>query len=123
MKNQILSLAIDIDTNKQSITKDGNANVFTHIFSTFNNLQCLCFGLSSYYNKWLSFNTVPIHVVSTNLLKLHVCLNNLSDCLYLLDGCFNQLHTFRAKIFSISHSHLTNSNEVCYSKQVYSLFK
>jgi hypothetical protein len=115
MKNQILSLNIDIDTNKQSIAEDGNANIFTHIFNTFNNLRCLYFGLSSFYYQRLSFDTVPLHVISTNLLKLYVSLHTLNDCLYLLDGRFNQLHTLDANIYSIRSSHLTNNNEVGYS--------
>ncbi len=116
MKNQILSLAIDIDTNnEQCATEDLNESTFTQIFNTFNNLRCLYFGLSSRYHQPLSFRTGLQHVISTNLLKLHVSLNSLTDCLRLLDGRFNQLHTLYVNIWSIVSPRLANSNEVDYS--------
>ena len=119
MKNQILSLAIDIDTNnEQCTTGDWNESTFKQIFNTFNNLRCLYFGLSSRYHQRLSFCTGLQHVISTNLLKLHVSLDSLTDCLRLLDGRFNQLHTLYVNICSIVSSHLTNSNEVDYSRYV-----
>ncbi|CAF3824773.1 unnamed protein product [Rotaria sp. Silwood1] len=59
----------------------------------FPNLQYLNFGRSSIYDERLSFGLRASTVISTNLLELHVCLNTFDDCLYLLDGHFNQLHT------------------------------
>lgn len=113
MKNQILSLAIDIDTNEKLC--DWNESTFTQIFNTFNNLRCLYFGLTSCYHERLSFCTGLQHVISTNLLKLHVSTYSLTDCLRLLDCRFNRLHTLYVNICSIVSPHLTNSNEVDYS--------
>ncbi len=112
MKSQILSLAIDIDTNKKrSRARDRNSSAFAHIFNVFNNLQCLYFGLSLSCRQELSF-IVPQRVISTNLLKLFVCLQTFDDCLYLLDGRFNQLHTFQANISFIFSSRLSKEDEV-----------
>jgi hypothetical protein len=116
MKNQILSLTIDINTNeKQSIPEDRNASIFTHIFNTFNNLQYLNFGPSLISHQRLSFCTPPPPVISTNLLDLHVCLNNFRDCLYLLDGRFNQLHTLYVNTSYIGSWNVSINNKVGYS--------
>ncbi|CAF3253229.1 unnamed protein product [Rotaria socialis] len=112
LKNQILELVIDISTNKiQSLPVDDNTIIFIHIFTTFTNLQYLNFGPSLLYHQRLSFFTSPLTVISTNLLKLHVYLENFNDCLYLLDGRFNQLHTLSANISFISASPLTINNK------------
>ncbi len=54
----------------------------------------------------LSFNEFPT-VASSTLLELHVCLRYFDDCLYLLDGRFNQLHTFCVDLKHIVSSGLT----------------
>ncbi|CAF4209205.1 unnamed protein product [Rotaria magnacalcarata] len=59
----------------------------------------------------LSFDTTPLTIISTNLLKLHVYLDAFTDCLYLLDGRFNQLHTFYANISVIHSSNLSINNK------------
>ncbi|CAF4748869.1 unnamed protein product, partial [Rotaria sp. Silwood2] len=97
LKNQLLSLTIDISTQKlQHFPIDGNAIIFNHIITMFTNLQYLNFGPSSICDEQLYFCFDRLTVVSTNLLELHVCLNTFSDCLYLLHGHFNQLRTFYA---------------------------
>ncbi|CAF4696160.1 unnamed protein product, partial [Rotaria sp. Silwood2] len=97
LKNQLLSLTIDISTQKlQHFPIDGNAIIFNHIISMFTNLQYLNFGPSSICDEQLYFCFNRLTAVSTNLLELHVCLNTFFDCLYLLDGHFNQLRTFYA---------------------------
>jgi hypothetical protein len=116
LKNQILALVIDISTNEiQSFPADGNnAIIFTYIFTIFTNLRYLNFGPSSICHQRLSFHTLPLTVISTNLLELHVCLDNFHDCLYLLDGRFNQLHTLCADISFIRSSRVIIKNEVDY---------
>ncbi|CAF1458712.1 unnamed protein product [Rotaria sordida] len=59
----------------------------------FPNLQYLNFGRSSIWDERLYFFLTRPTVISTNLLELHVSLRTFYDCLYLLDGHFNQLHT------------------------------
>ncbi|CAF3982063.1 unnamed protein product, partial [Rotaria magnacalcarata] len=79
-------LVIDINTNKiQSLPADNNTIIFTHIFTTFTNLQCFNFGPSLFGHQRLLFFTSPLTIIFTNLLKLHVHLENFNDCLYLLD--------------------------------------
>ncbi|CAF3035760.1 unnamed protein product [Rotaria sp. Silwood2] len=58
----------------------------------FPNLQYFYFGRSSISDEQLSFCFIRLTVISRNLLELHVCLRSFYDCLYLLDGDFNQLH-------------------------------
>ena len=94
LKNQLLSLTIDINTHEtQRFPVDGNAIIFNRIFTMFNNLQYLNFGPSSTCDEELFFCWTRPTVISANLLELHVCLTTFYDCLYLLDGHFNQLRT------------------------------
>ncbi|CAF2144416.1 unnamed protein product [Rotaria magnacalcarata] len=94
IKNQVLSLTIDISTQGLKYSPlDGNAIILNHIFNMFANLQYLNFGRSSVYDERLFFCIIPSTVFSTNLLELHVCLKSFHDCLYLLNGHFNQLQT------------------------------
>lgn len=59
----------------------------------FSNLQYLNFGPSFSGYHTLSFG-IPLPIVfSSVLLELHVTVESYEDCLYLLDGRFNQLHT------------------------------
>ncbi|CAF1230165.1 unnamed protein product, partial [Rotaria sordida] len=111
-KGQISSLVIDINKNKKQILVfDTGRVVFAHIFTMFINLQYLNFGPSSISYLQLSFGMLLPTVLSSNLLELHVCVLHFSDCLYLLDGRFNQLHTFYVNICSISSHSLTINNE------------
>ncbi len=115
MKNQILSLVIDMNTNEpETFLSFDNRFRFTQIFSIFPNLQYLHFCPSSIWRQRLSFFTPPLTVISTNLLQLHVSLRDFTICLYLLDGCFNQLRTFYVDIFAISASNETVNNTVDY---------
>ncbi|CAF4484127.1 unnamed protein product, partial [Rotaria sp. Silwood2] len=105
LKNQILSLTIDISTTgTQHRPADVHRIIFTHIFTMFTNLQYLNFGLYSIRDQRLSIRTPLLTVISANLLELHVSLDNFQDCLYLLDGRFNKLHTLCADIFFIRSS-------------------
>ncbi|CAF3949473.1 unnamed protein product [Rotaria sordida] len=101
-KNQITSFVIDITKNKKEISIGVNIFLFTHIFITYTNLQYLNFNPLSSYNKSLSFPTSSPTFISSNLLELYVSLKNFIDCLYILDGRFNQLRTFHVNISHIS---------------------
>ncbi|CAF1534636.1 unnamed protein product, partial [Rotaria sp. Silwood1] len=110
-KNEILSLIIHINQNDhRSDREEMNTFIFTHIFTMFNNLQYLDFVSSSYYYQQLSFNYSPPRIFSSNLLELYVTLKNFTNCLYLLDGRFNQLHTFHVNIDTIT-PHLKIDNK------------
>jgi len=56
----------------------------------------------------------PPTVISSTFLELHVSLKNFSDCLYLLDGRFNQLCVLHVNISTITRSRLTINNKVDY---------
>ncbi|CAF4443099.1 unnamed protein product, partial [Rotaria sp. Silwood2] len=112
LKNKISTLVIDISTNEiQRFPANDNAIIFTHIFTLFTNLQYLNFCPSLLGHQRLSFHTTPLTIISTNLLKLHVYLDTFTYCLYLLDGRFNQLHTFYANISVILSSNLSINNK------------
>ncbi|CAM4782744.1 unnamed protein product [Rotaria magnacalcarata] len=111
-KSQISSLVIDvIENKKQSLIEDVNAFIFTHIITIFSNLQYLNFCPSLFFYQYLSFDNSPPTVFSSTLLELRVCLENFTDCLYLLDGRFNQLRTLHVKIFDITFSSLVIDNK------------
>jgi hypothetical protein len=95
-KNQISSFTIDIMNNyQQTLVLDANTLplLFTNILSTLINLQYLNFCPSLFFYQRLSFHFSPPIFNSSKLLELHIGLFNFSDCLYLLDGRFNQLRT------------------------------
>ncbi|CAF2368097.1 unnamed protein product [Rotaria sp. Silwood2] len=102
-KHQISSLMIKT-INKRDISVDIDTLIFTHIFNMFTNLQYL--NLNPFLcDQRTSFVYSPLTVFSSTLLELHVKVNFINDCLYLLDGCFNQLRTFCVDIvFSIPRS-------------------
>ncbi|CAF3411703.1 unnamed protein product [Rotaria sp. Silwood2] len=120
LKKQIVSLIIDIDTNgEQRSTKDINVILFTHIFNIFTNLRSLRFGLSSIWYQLLLFSTPPSTIISSKLLELHVSLQHFTDCLYLVDGRFNQLHTLHVHIDCICSSRILIDNKVEYIDQIF----
>jgi hypothetical protein len=61
----------------------------------------------------LTFNISSSTVFSSNLLELHINLEHFTDCLYLLDGRFNQLCTLYVNISVIILSHVV-INQVNY---------
>jgi hypothetical protein len=111
LKKQISTLVIVTD-GEQTPPANLHTLLFTNILTTFTNLQYLRFGPSSFWYQQLSFNISSPTVISSTLLELHVCLGNFIDCLYLLDGRFNQLRTFYVKIQFITISRLTINNKV-----------
>ncbi|CAF1213438.1 unnamed protein product [Rotaria sordida] len=123
LKNQILSLVIDINTNGMENYKQGrNAIIFSHIFSMFSNLRYLNFCPPSIGHQRLSFDTSPLTVISKNLLELHVSLRSFTDCLYLLDGRFNKLHTLYVNISLIrSLPLIINNREKLFNLKYFSL--
>ncbi len=80
----------------------------------FPNLQYLNFCPSSIFYQRLSFGVSPPTIISSTLLELRVCLHDFTDCLHLLDGRFNQLHTLHVYILFIFSSDTTINNEVDY---------
>lgn len=80
----------------------------------FINLRYLNFGPSSNGYQELSFGISAPTVFSSNLFELHVNVDRFTDCLYILDGRFNQLRTLYIKISIIFASDLTIDSKVNY---------
>ncbi|CAF3873105.1 unnamed protein product [Rotaria sp. Silwood1] len=95
-KNQISSLVIE------TINKYDKANLdtrlFTCIFDIFTNLKYLNFDPDFICNQQISFVVSPPTMFSSTLLELDVKVRFIEDCLYFLDGRFNQLQTFYVDI-------------------------
>jgi len=112
-KNQISSLVIKTIT-KQDRSRDVNTHIFTYIFNTFINLQYFkSDSLLFSYNRMSYKYSFPI-VCSLTLLELHVKVGSFDDCLYLLDGRFNQLRTFYVDTPSAYTRSYLKINKVCF---------
>lgn len=116
-KSQISSFVIGF------IRKSGNFStinlptlVFTQILTIFTNLRYLNFAGSLCACERLSFDVTPPTVSSSTLSELHISVQSFNDCLYLLDGHFNQLRSLRVNSSFISSSDLTIHNKVDYSR-------
>ncbi|CAF4071255.1 unnamed protein product [Rotaria sordida] len=100
-RSQISSLVIDISKDEEHIAvlkNDVNNIVFSKIFTMFINLQYLSFGPWTNLRPPSLFEMPYPSAISSNLLELHICGTFFTDLLYLLDGRFNQLHTFHVNI-------------------------
>jgi hypothetical protein len=97
LKYQISSLVIK-SVDKQNTSRDVNTQLFTNIFDTFINLQYFKFDSLLFYDQRMSIIYSPRVVFSSVLLELHVKVDSFDDCLYLLDGRFNQLRTLYVNI-------------------------
>ncbi|CAF1545259.1 unnamed protein product [Adineta ricciae] len=107
LKNKILSTGIfrtQITTLNLSFDQCENffdmfssiANIFQRIFPTFSKLKYLILDSRWYYNcvRLNSDESSFIHNFrSSTLLYLDIKVQSYNDCLYILDGRFNQLHT------------------------------
>ncbi|CAF3387253.1 unnamed protein product [Rotaria sp. Silwood2] len=88
-----------IGNETQTSKSDFVTSIFTIVLTVFNNLlylNCDPFAESdlrrqSFYDKTPTF-------FSSTLLELHINVASLNECLYLLDGRLNQLHTFYVDI-------------------------
>ncbi|CAM4837432.1 unnamed protein product [Rotaria magnacalcarata] len=105
-KNQITTLFITIDSDKEyyECMLSSVANICNYILNVFTRLTALVSYESSYKNLVrLNFNeTLLVTFRSSTLLKLYIRVQCFEDCLYLLDGRFDQLHTL---YIDLSHIH------------------
>jgi hypothetical protein len=116
VKNQILSFVIET-IDKNCLAAIMNTIIFTNIFKNFSNLKYFNFDPSFTCDQLISFNLSPPTVFSSTLLTLHVKVASINDCLYLLDGRFNQLHTLYVYIeLPFSRRPLKINNNVCFYK-------
>ncbi|CAF1330049.1 unnamed protein product [Rotaria sordida] len=111
---QLSSLVIHTDEGQRttSLFEDINIFLYTQILTMFKNLQYLNFSpFANPNNHQLTFNLSSPNIFSSTLLHLHVIVDTFGDCLYLLDGRFNQLNTFDVTIYfgNVSVSPLINN--------------
>ncbi|CAF2739142.1 unnamed protein product [Rotaria sp. Silwood2] len=96
-KNQITTLFITIDKNNEFYEEMilSATNICNHILTVFTSLIYLTLYESSYKKRVpLLFDDAFLPTFrSSTLLKLKIRVQCFDDCLYLLDGRFNQLHT------------------------------
>ena len=102
-KSQLSTLIVHIDECQEptSSIKDINIFIFTQILTRFKKLRYLNFApfAGSDYHR-LTFDVLPPNVLSSTLVQLRVVVNSYEECLYLLDGRFNQLNKFYVTICS-----------------------
>lgn len=97
-RNQIVTMNIngkqDIESNSSKINR--LAQIFLNGLIACEKLRYLTFYTSvpigSGYH--VSFNTQSPMFFSSTLVELHINIDNFDDCLFLLDGCFDQLRLF-----------------------------
>jgi hypothetical protein len=103
-KSHITTLTITIAENKMiPLTLDTMNIVCNHVSTMFNSLTCLKFHPYSdlYIDciERLSFESGEVtRFFSPNLKELHINVEKFTDCLYLLDGRFKQLHTLYVNV-------------------------
>jgi len=94
-------------------------NIFNHIFSVFLNLTHLIFYESSYQNiVRLLFEFPSPKLSSSTLSVLNIKIQSFDMCFYLLDGCFNQLHTFYIELAHIHCPDERVENQVSFTKKM-----
>ncbi|CAF3764288.1 unnamed protein product [Rotaria sp. Silwood1] len=112
-KNQIYKLIITVANNTNEISmKDLIITIYMYVFTVFTNLHYLNFCSFSNINPhYLSFDRKSPNFFSSTLTELYINLENFEDCLYLLNGHFNQLRIFYVTIRFIDRSFMVINNE------------
>ncbi|CAF5093665.1 unnamed protein product, partial [Rotaria sp. Silwood1] len=85
--------------------------VFTQSCIMFKNLRYLNFSSIDDYQQ-LTFDLTTSTTFSSTLLELHVAVNAMDDCHYLLDGHFNQLSKFYVTICGVLNDSVLAKNKV-----------
>ncbi len=112
-QNQIVTLSVTgKEGNHDEFTMNMRANLFTYILTMFTNLLHLKF----YQNLnnptgFVLFNDQSSMFCST-LVELHINVYFFDDCLFLLDGRFNQLRILLVNVFHIWRLRSTITNKV-----------
>lgn len=76
-------------------------NICEHIFTVFTNLIDFNLYESFRLDHRLMFDIPSLSFSSSTLLKLNLRVQTFTDCLYLLDGRFNQLQTFDIELINM----------------------
>ena len=100
IKKKIQSLNITLTKSNRRKSKENLSTViFTNIWTKFPNLcyiNCDSVFQSDIFR--LYFDGITPTFFSSTLMKLHINVGYMDDCLHLLDGRFNQLETFHVNI-------------------------
>jgi len=103
------------DIERKQLTEDTMTAVCVRVFTVFTHLR--------YFNKYspeymyfprLSFNVELPRFFSSTLTELHINLEDSNDCLYLLDGRFNNLRVLYVNIGFIFPRSVMIGNKVNY---------
>ncbi|CAF3369688.1 unnamed protein product [Rotaria socialis] len=107
-QSKISSLVVDIP--QKSITDTGNSitDIFTAILTVCSKLEYFRFGPA--YCCQLRFQNPPT-ISSSTLLEMHVRVECFVDCLYLLDGRFDQLQRLSVSIDRIASPQIIIANK------------
>ncbi|UJR23220.1 hypothetical protein I4U23_026239 [Adineta vaga] len=115
LENQITKLLITFDNDNGEDYHDmllTFMNIFHYILVTFTSLNCLILHQSSYAGRFLlSIENLPSTFRSSTLLKLDIKLQCFDDCLILLDGRFNQLHTLHIDLVHMRWSNVIQNQD------------
>jgi hypothetical protein len=109
-QNQIVTLSVTGNSNHDRYSMNNLANFFSYIVTMFTNLLHLKFYQPS---SFILFNEQP-SLFSSTLLELHINVYLFDDCLYILDGRLNQLHTLFVHVDQICPLRATFNNKVRY---------
>ncbi|CAF4580535.1 unnamed protein product [Rotaria sp. Silwood2] len=103
-KNQIKMLLITMDKNDDYYEMISSVeNICNYIFNILTRLTSLTLYETSYRCpvRLNFYNPLPFTIFSSTILILNVRVQCFEDCLYLLDGRFNQLHTLYVDLVNI----------------------
>lgn len=101
MKNQIKTLFITIyNSNGDEASHSSVAKIFDRIFTVFTGLTTVVLNESWCYTRvhLLFHNPFYPNIRCSTLLKLIITVQDFDDCLYLLDGRYDQLHTIHVDL-------------------------
>ena len=115
INKNIRSISITSTNHISRIAAENNPTaIFTNILTVFKNLSDISFDTVSQLNTFrLCFGTT-LTFASPTLMKLHVKVRRIDDCLYFLDGRFNQLQTFHVNINFVDHRSAMIHDKVSY---------
>ena len=104
-KEQISHIVVTVVDKSESVPlEDMTMNVYMRIFNLFRNLTHLEFAIKGGYQyPPLSIDELPSTVCfPSTIVHLSIKVLDLEDCLCLLDGRLNQLHTFIVEVYYIN---------------------
>ncbi|CAF1682787.1 unnamed protein product, partial [Adineta ricciae] len=108
---------------KQETSETVNTQLFAYIVNTFSNLRYLKFDSLLFYDQRMSWVYSPPFMSSSTLVKLHVKVDFFDDCLYLLDGRFDQLRIFYVDVqYTVQRPNVHINQKQAHNLQCFSLY-